>query len=160
MEISEYERLCADHYAGVVRAAFLVVGDRQEALDIAQETFARAYERWSQVSKMQNQAGWLYRVATNLAITRLRRLRRDHLGARQLEVAAPEPSDPSLAKALRKLTPAQRAAVVLRFHLDLSIDAAAEVLHKRAGTVRALTSQGVARLREELGDSWLEVRDE
>jgi DNA-directed RNA polymerase specialized sigma24 family protein len=52
------------------------------------------------------------------------------------------------------------AAVVLRFYLDLSIDSTAEALGKSPGTVRALTSQGIARLREDLGPSWLEERDD
>jgi DNA-directed RNA polymerase specialized sigma24 family protein len=70
------------------------------------------------------------------------------------------PNDPGIRTALAGLPPAQRAAVVLRFYLDLSIDDTAQVLGKRPGTVRALTSQGVARLREDLGATWLEVHDE
>src|SRR4029079_12753434 len=71
---------------------------------------------------------------------------------------APAPgarADPALAQALRRLSPAQRAAIVSRFYLDLSVDDSAQILGKRPGTVRALTAQGVARLREELGpDCW------
>ncbi len=162
MDRSGYEQLCRDHYSGVVRAAFLVTGDRQEALDITQETFARAYERWGQVSKMENQAGWLYRVATNLAISGKRRLRRlNGLVDRAAETSAEDPSsDPALAAALARLTPAQRAVVVLRFHLDWSIDTTAEALRKRPGTVRALSSQAIAHLRETLGEAWLEASDD
>jgi DNA-directed RNA polymerase specialized sigma24 family protein len=59
-----------------------------------------------------------------------------------------------------RLTSAQRAAIVLRFYLDLSIEDTATALHKRPGTVRALTAQGIARLRGELGPEWLEEDDE
>ena len=158
MERATFERLCEDHYGMVVRVAYLITGDRQEALDIAQETFARAYERWKQVSTMQQQAGWLYRVATNLALSWRRAGRRSSPG-RQEAVEDVAATDPALLAALRTLTPAQRAAVVARYYLDLSIETSAEALHKRPGTVRALTSQGVARLRQELGEDWLEVRD-
>jgi DNA-directed RNA polymerase specialized sigma24 family protein len=73
----------------------------------------------------------------------------------------PEPSsDPALADALRRLAPAQRAAVVLRFYLDMSVEAAAQALGKKPGTIRALTSQGIARLREDLGSEWMEEADE
>ena len=160
MERSSFEEMCRRHYTEVVRLAFLVTGDRQEALDVAQETFARAYERWGQVSTMENPVGWLMRVATNLSLSHRRwSARRAHT------LRAPEPAtdtqrDPAVTAALATLTPSQRAAVVLRFYLDLSIEDTAKTLGKRPGTVRALTSQGVARLREQLGDAWLELRDE
>ena len=156
-----FESLCEEHYERVAGAAYLVVGDRQEALDIAQETFARAYERWSQVKKMENPEGWLYRVAANLAISRRRRVIRQF---RPVPVPAPdptpEPSDPMLAAALAALTPAQRAVIVLRFFLDQSVETTAQALRKKPGTVRALTSQAVSRLRTQLGNEFLEERDD
>lgn len=147
MERPRFEELCRRHYTEVVRLAFLVTGDRQEALDVAQETFARAYERWGQVSTMENQMGWLIRVSTNLSLSHRRRASRR---ARPIPTPAPvtdAPSDPGMRAALATLTPAQRAAVILRLYLDLSIEDTAKMLGKRPGTVRALSSQGIARLR-------------
>ncbi len=160
MEQAGFERLCHEHYERVARAAFLIVADREEALDIAQETFARAYEHWGQVVKMHNQAGWLYKVASNLAISRVRRITRTRHHAEPVAIDAPMPSDPRLAAVLAALSPAQRAVLVLRFYLDMSVDATSVALRKRPGTVRALTSQGIARLRDELGATWQEVTDE
>jgi DNA-directed RNA polymerase specialized sigma24 family protein len=48
---------------------------------------------------------------------------------------------------------------VLRFYLDRSVDETAEILSKAPGTVKALTFQGLSRLRDELGETWLEVSD-
>ena len=50
--------------------------------------------------------------------------------------------------------------IVLRFYLDQSVETTSELLGKRPGTIRALTSQGIARLRDDLGSSWLEEDDE
>jgi RNA polymerase sigma-70 factor (sigma-E family) len=160
MERSGFEEMCRAHYTEVVRVAFLLTGDRQEALDVTQETFARAYERWGQVSVMENPVGWLMRVATNLSLSHRRRSRWSPRTPAPARPVVDAPNDPAIRTALAGLPPAQRAAVVLRFYLDLSIDDTAQVLGKRPGTVRALTSQGVARLREELGATWLEVHDE
>lgn len=159
MKCSNFEELCHHQYTRVVHAAFLITGDRQEALDVAQETFARAYERWGQVSKMGNQVGWLMRVATNLSLSYRRRLAFRRRPVATLMTTMDAAADPAIRDALTALTPAQRAAVVLRFYLDLSIEDTAQALRKRPGTVRALTSQGIARLREQLGEGWLEVRD-
>ena len=156
MDHADFEGLCRTQYGPLTRAAFLIVGDREEAMDIAQETLARALERWDQVQKMENQVGWLYRVATNQAISHRRRRR---TRSTTEPFTNDEPSDPVLARALATLTPSQRAVIVLRFYLDRSVDETAEILSKAPGTVKALTSQGLSRLRDELGESWLEVSD-
>lgn len=159
--MADFEGLCDSTYERVANAAFLILGNHEEALDVAQETFSRAFERWEQVRMMENPEGWLYQVAVNLSLSSRRKTRRRFLGQAP-DRAAPhaEPSDPELARALGRLSPAQRTAVVLRFYLDLSIESTAQALHKQPGTIRALTSQGIARLREDLGPNWLEDEDE
>lgn len=57
-----------------------------------------------------------------------------------------------LVEALQLLTAAQRAAVVLRYYADQSVEQAARALGRRPGTIRELTSQGVARLRDHYKD--------
>ena len=160
METADFEAICETTYEPVANAAFLIVGDRQEAMDIAQEAFSRALERWPQVQQMSNPQGWIYRVAVNLALSHKRRLRRFATHVPDSAEPAQELTDPVLHGALMRLPSAQRAAVVLRFYLDLSIDETASVLRKRPGTVRASTAQGIARLRRELGPEWLEEDDE
>ena len=75
MEHEDFERFVRDQYASVVRTAYLITGDSQEAVDIAQETFARAFERWKTVSALDRPEAWLHRVAGNLAVSWWRRLR-------------------------------------------------------------------------------------
>src|SRR5947208_12733065 len=71
----EFEELCRQSWDDLVRTAFLITGDREEALDVAQESLARAFEQWDRVSRTENPGGWLHRVAANVAISRTRRLR-------------------------------------------------------------------------------------
>jgi RNA polymerase sigma-70 factor (sigma-E family) len=158
-KLEAFDRLCRREYASVVRTAYLITGDRDEAADLAQEAFTRAYERWRSVSRMERPGGWLQRVVANLSISWRRRRRavpEEHLEARGA-VADPETSDVELMEALSFLTPAQRAAVVLRYYADQPVEAVARALGKRPGTVRALTSQGLARLREFMAE---EAEDE
>jgi RNA polymerase sigma-70 factor (sigma-E family) len=157
-KLEAFDRLCRDEYASVVRTAYLITGDREEAADLAQEAFARAYERWRSVSTMDRPGGWLQRVVANLAISWRRRRRALPAGTiEEAGVADPESSDFDLMEALTFLTPAQRTAVVLRYYGDQPVEAVARALHKQPGTVRALTSQGLARLREFLSQ---EAEDE
>ena len=147
-----FEQLCRDEYARLVRTAFLITGDREESLDLAQEALARAYERWPTVSRLDRPGAWLCRVVANLAISWRRRRRVRERPAVQPPQAndAIETPDPDLIASLKALAPAQRAAVVLRFYADLSVKETAQALNKRPGTVRALTSQGIAKLRRTL----------
>jgi RNA polymerase sigma-70 factor (ECF subfamily) len=157
-----FERLCREEWAGLVRAAYLITGDREEAMDIAQEALARAFERWKVVSALDRPGAWLHRVAANLALSWRRRQR---IRSRPQPVTAPgeresspaDLPDPGLMRALGSLPMAQRAAVVLRHLVGLSIEDTAIALSKKPGTVRALTAQGMARLRtllsgEEMND--------
>lgn len=150
-----FEQLCRREYPAVVRTAYLITGDREEALDVAQEAFARAYERWRGVSRMDRPGAWVMRVAANLALSWRRRQRVRNRRPAPVVGTTPPPElpDPDLAAALLALTPAQRTAVVLRYYADLPVADVARALGKRPGTVRALTSQGLVRLRASLSAS-------
>ncbi len=153
-----FEALCRVEYPRIVRTAYLITGDREEAVDLAQEAFSRAFERWKVVSRLERPGAWLQRVVTNLAISWRRRRRWTtvaELGG--TASAANDSTAVEMLEALSFLTPAQRAAVVLRYYADQPVEQVAQALKKRPGTVRALTSQGLARLREFLRE---EIEDD
>ena len=144
----DFARLCEDEWAVVFRTAYLITGDRAEAEDLTQEAFLRAYERWSTVSTLDRPQAWLQRVVVNLALSWRRRVgvrRRLRLELPPLQELGP--IDHDVVDALRALPPRQRMALVLRFFADQSIEEVATTLGRRPGTVRALTAQGIARLR-------------
>ena len=150
-----FERLCRAEYPGVVRTSYLITGDREEAIDVAQEALTRAYERWDVVSELDRPGAWLQRVAANLSLSWRRRKRYEARARVEVEEqvdSLAESTDLDLMNGLRFLTPSQRAVVVLRYYADQSVEPVARALNKRPGTVRALTSQGLARLREFLGE--------
>jgi RNA polymerase sigma-70 factor (ECF subfamily) len=152
----EIERFCREFSPALVGVLTLHCGDRAVAEDLAQEALARAWERWDEVQHMSNPQGWVYRVAVNLATSRVRRRRIERAAHRRLD--PPEPRDERVAErvalrdALASLAPRQRAAVVLRYYADLSVADTADALGCAEGTVKALTHQGVSALRGRLGD--------
>ncbi|MEA2522627.1 MAG: hypothetical protein QOI81_2273 [Actinomycetota bacterium] len=148
MPSDDFEELWVRHYAAVARTAFLVSGDREAAMDDAQEAFARAFQHWGKVSKLERPEGWVHKVATNLAVSRARRRRPPRMTVRT--EPGPEPPDDELFAAIGSLTPAQRAVIALRFYLDWSVADVALALGKQPGTVTALTHQAMVRLREQL----------
>jgi RNA polymerase sigma-70 factor (sigma-E family) len=142
----EFRDLAAIAY----RVAYRITGDRSTAEDIAQESLARAYIRWSRISDYRQ--AWVARVAGNLAIDQLRR-RRPAVPAstdRDAEVLLIERLD--LQRALLTLPRRQRDAIVLRYVADLSEADVARLLGCAPGTVKSHLNRGTARLRLILND--------
>lgn len=149
---TDFDTFCQENYPSVERLALFITGDRADAQEVAQETFVRAFSHWRKVSGLASPEAWSHRVAANLAISTARRarVRRAFVPDRPQVVDGPEPLDAELMDALRELSPAQRAVVVLRFVEDFSVEQVATRLDKAPGTVRALTAQAMARLRSRL----------
>jgi RNA polymerase sigma-70 factor, ECF subfamily len=137
------------------RRLCLVTGSRPEAEDVMQDAFIKLYERWDRVAGLEDPQGYLYRTAFNVF---RRRARRAALAVkRQLHLAAPADEfeiaedRQVVAQELARLTPRQRAALVLTELAGYSSEEAGGLLGVRAVTVRALASQGRAAMRERLG---------
>jgi RNA polymerase sigma-70 factor (sigma-E family) len=137
------------------RVAYLLCQDWDRADDLVQAALTRLYVNWSRAGSVENIDGYARTVLVRvfLAEQRLAWWRRV-LPVRDLPEASADPGDHDgdldLRAALRALAPRQRAAVVLRFYCDLSVEQAAEVMHCSPGTVKSQTSRGLAALRRAL----------
>jgi RNA polymerase sigma-70 factor, ECF subfamily len=144
-------------YVRVVALVAALVGDRQQAEDIAQEAFARALTRWPRVARYDLPEAWVRRVALRLTVDANRRLRR----ARQLSalLAAGQRGhsqlrDPlaatALSLALRRLPLPQRQVLVLYYLADLPVQDIARDCGVSVTTVRTRLAAGRQRLEREL----------
>ncbi|MGI4894977.1 MAG: RNA polymerase sigma factor [Janthinobacterium lividum] len=137
------------------RVAYRILGEREEAHDIAGETLARAYSRWD---KLEDDAHpWVATVAGRAAIDVVRRrtsARRFLLRAvpEQNRVEQPE-LRLDLQRALLSLPVRQREVVVLRHLADRSEQETARALGLSPGTVKSHSSRGLAALRAALTPS-------
>ncbi len=128
-----------------------------DAEDLAQDTLARAFVTLAQMGQSPpNPRAWLFRVASNLWIDRVRRLRDVPLAvvAGTAEVRdTGGPSDPRGAREaagtlLAQLSPQERAAVVLKDVFDFSLDETAEALSTTVGAVKTALHRGRGKLGE------------
>lgn len=155
------------HYARLYRIALAYLRQREDALDVVQEAFVRAYQGASRWDGSAAAGPWLTRVTVNLAIDRWRRNRRrgetfapladdDHASSLADPVASAErgvhgrEAGERVARALRVLPERQRAVVVLRHYQDLSLEEIAEALGMSLGTVKSSLHRALARMRERL----------
>ena len=145
--------LCRRMHPKLVGALRLYLGDLDLATELAQEALVRVIERWPQVSTMDQPEAWTYKVAFNLARSRLRRRlaeRRAHdrSGPPADEAAGPDLADAlAVRTAIAGLPPRQRQAIVLRYFGDLPLAAVADAMGCKPGTVKAHLHQAVAALR-------------
>jgi len=141
--------------------AHALTGNPHDAWDLVQESLVRVGVRWRRLAD-QNPGGYARTTLVRLRVDRARRLRRELLPGLLPERAVPvvltEEIDPWLLAALGRLSPHQRAAVVLRVLEDLEHAEIAARLGCSEGTARSHLSRGLARLREaadaHVGSPW------
>jgi len=143
----DFERVYRDHGPGLFRAIYAYTGGRRDITDeVVAESFARAIAHDADV---REPLPYLYRTAFRLAANELRvERRRPPL---EPDVPADPPDVAGLLAALRRLSPNQRAAIVLRFEADLPVEEVARRMGIAAVTVRVHIHRGRARLRDLLG---------
>jgi len=113
VQSSPFEPAVAPLYAGLVRRLVLVLGDADEAQDIAQDAYLQAFRAWGRFDGFRRQ-GWLYTIALRLAFNQMRRRRRWLAAIRRVDPKPwRDPADPDLWAALQDLDPRTRSALLL-----------------------------------------------
>ena len=156
MNQDEFDRFVADNANALVRTAYLMVGDVHEAEDLVQETLFKVASKWPRVSRMENRVAYTRRILVNLALHGSSKRSRNRAElkatppAQAVANAAHLDIHDELFDALAALPPRQRAALVLRYFLDLPEAEVAAALGCSLGTVKSSTSRGLKRLEETL----------
>jgi len=159
---SAFGELVSEHEKTVLRTAWRLVGNAEDARDIAQEAFLRLHHNLGRLDPERGLGAWLYRVTVNLALTALRgRKRRPESALENANlVAAASSTRPEqerrtdaadarrlLAPVLERLSDRERAAVILRDLEGLDMKDVARALGCRQVTVRSYLSRGRLKLR-------------
>jgi len=173
-DLGGLEGLVRAHQVQAVRVAYLICRDRPLAEDIVQSAFVRAYERIGQFDPRRPFGPWFLRSVANDALKAAAQRERsvsldtDTSSGFALTVSNnPSPDDllltgethEAIMAALEKLTPRQRAAIVLRYYLDLSEAEMADQLGCPPGTVKRRLFDARQRLRHLL-PTWVAQEDD
>jgi RNA polymerase sigma factor (sigma-70 family) len=155
---ADFDRLYRRHAASVYRYAYAVLGSRADAEDVTQQTFLNAYRAMEKGTRPRKAENWLVTIAHNelrrhFQTTQRRRLEVE-LDA-EFSQPAPERSDPSVAdivRALQKLPPAQRSALVMREFEGRSYAEVAAIMDVSQSALETLLFRARRSLAEELED--------
>jgi RNA polymerase sigma-70 factor (sigma-E family) len=152
----------------LLRYAHLLCGDRDEAADLVQDALVRTFGRLRNGFGVTQAEAYVRRAILNAVVDASRRRARWRRIA-PLEYAPDERESPEastqlrldLHDELRKLTPRERACLVLRYYDDLKVDDIAEVLGISSGAVKRYLSDGLGRMAIALdADRLAELREE
>ncbi len=161
-----FRALVETHSRSVFRLAFRMTGNEQDAEDVVQESFFRAYRQLARFESRANFGTWLYRIVSNCSVDLMRskqarhdQVRGDSLdqeGAMELpaaDVPGPERRAASaeierrVQDALRQLSPLERAAFTLRHYEGRSIDEISETLGLGTSAAKHSVFRAVKKLR-------------
>jgi RNA polymerase sigma-70 factor (ECF subfamily) len=150
--------------------AYRVIGREEDARDVCQETFLRAFRGLSAFRGQAKFSSWLYRIALNLCRDWIRRERRTPMvqapdGVDLVEIAVErEPIESiedyvsrqdlsrTVAKAMMALPEEQRTAIILKEYQGLTFQEIADLLGCPLSTVKTRLYQGLSVLRRQLGE--------
>jgi RNA polymerase sigma-70 factor (ECF subfamily) len=149
-------------YAGTSRRVFgqvyAITGNVGEAEDAVAEAYARAWHRWSYVSRCEAPEAWVRTVASRVAVSMWRkavnRLRAHDRSAQEAQdpAAGLSPDHVALVAALRRIPANHRRVVVLHHLVGLSVDEVAREVAAPVGTVKVWLSRGRQAMRRHLLD--------
>jgi RNA polymerase sigma-70 factor (sigma-E family) len=149
-----FREFVASRQGALSRVAYLLTGDHHAAEDLVQSALIKTARHWRRVSTLASPEAYLRRAIYHEHVSAWRK----HRGAELTVAETPEPpSAPDVAdaavralvlrQALARLTPRQRAVLVLRYFEDLSEADTAAVLDCTVGTVKSQTHHALGRLR-------------
>jgi RNA polymerase sigma-70 factor, ECF subfamily len=163
-----FRELVERHSRAVFRVAYRLTGRLEDAEDVVQETFLRAYRQLARFESRANFGTWLHRIASNCAVDLLRaRPKREmpegaetleRLGGGDGDSALPSPERSLLgaqirdriASALDRLSPLERAAFALRHFEGLSIEQIGGTLGLGTSATKHSIFRAVRKMRREL----------
>lgn len=149
MDEQEFTAWAAGVERRLLRSAYLLTGDLHRAEDLVQEALVKVAMRWDRL-RDGNPTAYARTILVRDNISWWRRRRESPV--EEVAGAAAASTDPDAAmvvrRALMRLTPAQRAVVVLRHLDDLSVEETAEILRVAPGTVKSQNAAALARLRD------------
>lgn len=155
-----FPRLVREHQAMVYSLAWRILGNVDDAEEVAQEVFCKLFQNGGKLETERHVLFWLRQVAARQALDVWRRRRlRPRVGledAPEPVVKAPQPEpwrEERLRAAMAGLPPMQRAVVTLRYQEGMEPREIAAALRRPVFTVKSQLQRGLRRLREELTEA-------
>ncbi len=165
MKEREDFKSCYIKYANkIYRVAYKMLNNHEDAVDVVQEVFLRAYKNWNNFKGLSKMSTYLYRIAVNLSYDYFRRKSKEkkieNLNYENLASLSfkndfdtkfrNERIINEIKEEIDKLTEKQKTVFILKTYEELTYEEIAKILRKRVGTIKATYYQTLQKIRDNL----------
>jgi len=160
---SNFEIYYREYAQKLYGVALRMVNNHQDALDIVQECFLKAYQKWENFRGDATVSTWLYRITVNLSYDFLRKKTKERKVEMSENFVIPDKRKwggekeifnqdivEKIKNEIDKLTPKQKSIFILKTYEGLTYKEIADILHSRVGTVKATYFQTVQKIKRNL----------
>lgn len=167
-----YEEIVTMFQHRLYHVCYRMLSNQQEAEDVAQEAFIRAYTNLHTFDQKRKFSTWIFRIATNLCIDRIRKKKPDYYldanvpGTEGLTMYSQVAADTEMPEEevekmevqkrvqfeINKLSDKYRSVIILRYIEELSLQEISEILELPLGTVKTRLHRGRAALKQQMGN--------
>ncbi|HDL02583.1 MAG TPA: RNA polymerase sigma factor [candidate division Zixibacteria bacterium] len=156
-----FDKLVARYKDRMFALTYRMTGDREEALDLLQETFLSAFKAMRGFREEASFSSWMYRIAANKSINYIKRRKlmsyippgswpKDEPSYEMEDAAGRNELKIQIQKSVKELPPKQRLVFNLRFYEQLSFVEIAKILDKSESTVKTNYQKAVEKLQKKL----------
>lgn len=151
------EKFIIENQQAYYRLAFSYVKNKENALDIVQESILKALRSIDRLDEVKYMKTWFYRIIVNTAIDFIRKHQRmsimeDDILESHLPTSENEITNFDLQEAVDHLPPNYKTIIILRFVEDLKIEEIAEIMGDNVNTVKTRLYAALRKLRVEMGE--------
>ena len=170
-DISAFRKIMETHQEKIYYLAYDMTGNRQDAEDLSQDVFIKAYHSLKKFRGDAKLSSWLYRITINTCIDKKRKKKEvavyisddqsdsvndtfqysdDNPGNNPEYLAESKLMQRNIHNALHRLSPRERSVFVLRHYNDLQLSEISNILNLSVGTVKSLIFRAIKKLQSEL----------
>ena len=158
----KFDKFYREYREKLYSVAFRMVGNQEDAIDIVQESFTKAFQKWDSFRGEAKFYTWIYRIVINLSYDYIRRRKKIKTGEIEENVVRIKEKVESdkmvilkdirkeIQKEIENLTPKQKSIFILKTYEELPYKEIARIVKSKEGTVKATYFQTVEKLRRNL----------
>lgn len=154
-----FDLLYQEYYLVLFRTALLILGKKEDAEDVLQDTFVSIYNNVKSLSDFEKLRPWIFSILKNTSYTRYTKRKREFPDEFVLDKAEESPTYPGedeiaerseIQEALMNLKEKEREVLVLYYYNDFSIEEIAKICKTFQGTVKSRLYRARKNLKKEL----------
>ena len=158
---AETEQILTENYERYYRLAYSYMRNKDDALDVVQESAYRAIRDCGKVKNKDYLSTWIYRIVVNTALDMLRRKKKENITEELPEIPVEDQyQDLELRTVLNQLDDKSRTIILLRYFEDLKLEDIADIVGDNLNTVKARLYRSLKKLRLNLeAEHYREIPD-